>query len=181
MANEKELTIRREYGYPNLETFKIDPIKKLLEKYVGTGKGWIDPFAGNNSPAEITNDLNPNNKATFHLQAEEFGKQLTGMYEGILFDPPYSPRQISECYKGIGLKVTMKDTQNGLLYSSVKKTVYNKIIIGGTAISFGWQSGGFGEKLGFKMIEILLVYHGGGHNDTIVVVEKKVQSKLIED
>jgi hypothetical protein len=27
-------------------------------------------------------------------------------------------------------------------------------------------------------LEILLVAHGGNHNDTIVVVEKKIQTKL---
>jgi hypothetical protein len=34
------------------------------------------------------------------------------------------------------------------------------------------------EALGFHMIEILLVYHGGGHNDTIVTVERKMNSSL---
>lgn len=36
-----------------------------------------------------------------------------------------------------------------------------------------WNSGGFGKNLGFEMIEILLVPHGGHHNDTIVTVERK--------
>lgn len=30
------------------------------------------------------------------------------------------------------------------------------------------------KKYGFEIIEILLVAHGGWHNDTIVTVEKKV-------
>ena len=33
---------------------------------------------------------------------------------------------------------------------------------------------GDGKKYGFEIIEILLVAHGGWHNDTIVTVEKKV-------
>ncbi len=75
---------------PNKWTFKIQPIAKLLAKYVGTGNGWIDPFAGENSPAEITNDLNPKRPAKYHLHAEDFAKQLEGKWKGVLFDPPYS-------------------------------------------------------------------------------------------
>lgn len=44
----------------------------------------------------------------------------------------------------------------------------------GVVISCGWNSGGIGKKYGFDIVEILLVPHGGAHNDTIVVVEKKI-------
>ena len=43
----------------------------------------------------------------------------------------------------------------------------------GIALSCGWNSGGIGKTNGFKLIEILLVPHGGIHNDTIVTVEGK--------
>lgn len=33
---------------------------------------------------------------------------------------------------------------------------------------------GIGKKNGFEIIEILLVAHGGMHNDTIVTVERKL-------
>ncbi len=42
---------------PSMHTFTIKPIRELVGRYVKDGKGWIDPFAGENSPAEITNDL----------------------------------------------------------------------------------------------------------------------------
>lgn len=32
---------------PNKWTFEIPPIKKLIYKYGGDFKGWIDPFAVN--------------------------------------------------------------------------------------------------------------------------------------
>jgi len=35
-----------------------------------------------------------------------------------------------------------------------------------------------GKKMGFELIEILLVCHGSDHNDTIVTVERKVQSNF---
>lgn len=44
----------------------------------------------------------------------------------------------------------------------------------GIAITCSWNSGGMGKKYGFEIIEILLVPHGGWHNDTIVTVCKKI-------
>lgn len=44
---------------------------------------------------------------------------------------------------------------------------------GGIVITCGWNSGGIGKKYGFEIEEILLVAHGGWHNDTIVVVDRK--------
>jgi len=45
----------------------------------------------------------------------------------------------------------------------------------GIVVSFGWNSGGIGKKYGFEIEEILLVPHGGSHNDTIVTVERKIK------
>ena len=57
---------------PNKWTFQIPPIRDLVARYVGDGKGWIDPFAGMSSPAEFTNDLNPAMPAQCHLDALNF-------------------------------------------------------------------------------------------------------------
>lgn len=164
---------------PNKWTFTIKPIKELIGKYVDNGKGWIDPFAGNNSPAEYTNDLNPNTKANKHIKAIDFVKQTFKDLNGVLFDPPYSGRQVKECYNDLKIDVQRDDT-NSFFYWSVKREVAKKIKISGFAISCGWNSGGFGKKLGFEIIEILIIPHGSSHNDTIVVVEKKVQETFIK-
>ena len=97
---------------------------------------------------------------------------------GVLFDPPYSPRQIAEVYKSVGMAVGVEDTQNGRLYSETRDLLAPKIEPGGIAISCGWNSGGFGRARGFAIIELLLVCHGGAHNDTIVTVESKVQESV---
>lgn len=39
---------------------------------------------------------------------------------------------------------------------------------------FGWNSGGIGKKYGFEIEKIILIAHGGWHNDTIITIEKKV-------
>lgn len=171
------MEIRRVWAMPNKWTFQIPPIAELLIKYVGDGKGWIDPYAGSSRLAEFRNDLNPSNQAPTHLTAKEWASQLTGGYAGVLFDPPYSPRQIRECYNSVGLAVHTEDT-NGSFWCDVKDLIGPKIKVGGYAISFGWNTTGFGKGLGFKIIEILLVCHGGYHNDTIVTVEKKINANI---
>ncbi len=44
----------------------------------------------------------------------------------------------------------------------------------GIVISFGWNTNGIGKTKGFEIIEILMVAHGGSHNDTICTVERKL-------
>ena len=92
--------------------------------------------------------------------------------DGVLFDPPYSPRQMSECYKSIGLSVNQTMTQSG--WPKEKDEISRIVRSGGFCISFGWSSCGIGKKRGFQIIELLLICHGGGHNDTIVTVEEKL-------
>lgn len=163
------------FSMPSMHTFTMQPVKNLLRLYVQDYELWADPFAGYNSPAIETNDLNPECPSKYHMKAEEFSKEFEDeTIDGILFDPPYSPRQISECYKSIGLPVGMKDTQNGRLYKSVKDSFVPKIVMGGIAICFGWNSQGFGITRGFKLEKIMLVSHGGAHNDTIVTIERKL-------
>jgi hypothetical protein len=164
--------ISRIWAMPSRHTFLIKPISILIAKYVQDGRGWVDPFAGENSPAEITNDLNPDKPATFHLHAKDFANQLTGKYKGVLFDPPYSLRQVKECYDKIGVKLFQEDTQR--FPQNVKELIAPKIENNGIAITFGWNSQGFGKNLGFEIIEILMVPHGRSHNDTIVTVERKI-------
>ncbi len=166
------MIMNRVWAMPNKWTFLIKPIAELVARYVGDGKGWLDPFAGMNSTAEITNDINPDIPVKYHLLADYFCEQIQGDFNGILFDPPYSLRQIKECYDSIGLKVSLNDSQDAS-FSKVKDIVSPKIMIGGYAICCGWNTNGFGMGRGFELIEILLVPHGGHHNDTIVTVEVK--------
>lgn len=165
------MIMNRVLAMPSKWTFTIKPIKELLEIY-NVGKNWIDPYAGKYSPAEIRNDHNPDSNADYHMEAEDFCKMIEGEFDGVLFDPPYSYRQVSEHYKVLGKKATQLDTCTRF-YNRAMNPICEKIKKGGYAISFGWNSNGFGIKRGFEIVEILLVAHGGHHNDTIVTVEKK--------
>ena len=161
----------------DLNTFKVKPIGQLVTRYVGDGGGWIDPFAGDNSPAEFTNDINPVKKAKDHLHALDWSAKLNGgTYKGVLYDPPYSLRQVKECYDSLGLEMSFEESKK--FPSNVKDVLAPKVEAGGLAICCGWDSIGFGKNRGFELVEIMLVCHGGRHNDTIVTVERKGSEML---
>lgn len=72
---------------------------------------WIDAFANESKLASITNDLNPVYDTDYHLDAFDFFQLFeNNSVDGILYDPPYSPRQVKECYDNIGRAVTQNDT-----------------------------------------------------------------------
>jgi len=167
------IKIERVWAMPSAWTFTIKPIKELSQEEVGEGL-WCDPFAGKNSPAQVRNDINPEREAEYHMDALEFLKlQPSGSYNGVLLDPPYSNRQVSEHYKAQGMKVTGWHTSAGW-GKSIRDEVARVTMVGGKVISCGWNSGGIGKKRGFEMVRLLLVPHGGSKNDTIVTVEVKL-------
>lgn len=156
-------TVRRAWAMPNASTFTIKPIEELIKKYLyDAGGTWLDPFAGQ-SPFRslcISNDLNPDFRVRYHLESLEFLKQFyPETAEGVLFDPPYSPRQISECYKNIGTPVQKEDTQSKF-YALRKDEIGRVVRPGGYVLSFGWNSNGLGIRRGFQIVEVLLVAHG---------------------
>lgn len=158
---------------PNSKTFSIKPIAELINKYlVGIS---ADPFARDSKLATLTNDLDPTTTAESHLDALDFLKGLEpNSIDTMLYDPPYSPRQVAECYKALSRTVDMTTTQASY-WSNQKKEIGRVVKPDGICITCSWNSGGIGKKYGFEIIEILLVAHGGWHNDTIVVVERKVK------
>lgn len=152
------MKITREWAMPNKKTFTIKPIKKLIKK-ITILEDWLDLF-----PCPYKRDA-----------LEELARWKDESWDGILFDPPYSPRQLKECYQNMGK--SLHDTKSSV-WSKWKDETAKKIKPCGKCISFGWSSNGLGKCRGFEIIEILLVAHGGNHNDTICVVERKINHTL---
>ena len=173
------LQIQRAWAMPSKNTFEIKPIKELIHKHISGKSVIVDPFANINTIATITNDLDPSMPTTYHMDAEEFLNTLPDeSADMVLYDPPYSTRQVSECYKKFGRSVNMQTTQNSY-WTRQKKEISRILKPGGTVITFGWNSGGIGRSNGFEIVEILMVAHGGWHNDTICTVETKVKSQNV--
>ena len=147
-----EYKIERVWAMPSKQTFSIQPISKLLKEELGE---YLDVF-----PYPYKHD------------ALEFLKSLPDQSETfVAYDPPYSPRQLKECYDSLGMSVGHHS--NAKYWSNCKDEINRIIKTGGKIISFGWNTNGMGKGRGFKITRILLVSHGGMHNDTICMVNKK--------
>lgn len=174
------MNISRTWAMPHSDTFSVKPIGEFVKKYLANSKISVDPFARNKQWATYTNDLNPETLAEYHLDALEF---LEGLAEQkvnadlVIFDPPYSPRQLAECYKQIGRKATMQDTQ-AKSWSDWKNAIANITDKNSIVLSFGWNTVGMGAKRGFEIAEILMVCHGGQHNDTICMAETRLTKRV---
>lgn len=165
------MNINRAWAMPNSKTFSIKPIEDIIKRYIHGVS--IDPFANSSRLATVTNDLDEQHDTDFHLDALDFLRQFdTESVDTVLYDPPYSPRQVAECYKALGQTVNMQTTQASY-WSRQKAEIARIVKPGGVVVTCSWNSGGIGAKYGFRIEEILLVAHGGWHNDTIVVVERK--------
>ena len=157
---------------PNADTFSIKPIGDLVKKYLRGIS--VDPFARNKRWATHTNDLNPNTFAEHHMDATDFLLMLVDQgvkADVVIIDPPYSPRQVKECYDSIGHKMKQGDALLGAVRKKMKAAICAVLGPAGTVLHFGWNSVGMGRNLGFEIVELLLVCHGSDHNDTICVVE----------
>jgi hypothetical protein len=172
----------RIWAMPTSDTTKCLPIGELVSKYaIGTV---IDPFARNSRYAkEYTNDLNPETDAKYHMDAKDFLDMLVTQgiqADCVIFDPPFSPRQIKECYDGIGKKMEQMDAFR--THWKPERDAINKLLkLNGVVLSFGWNTVGMGHGRGYRAEEILIVCHGPGHNDTLVLVERKICEQCILD
>lgn len=160
------------WAMPSRWTFTIPPVADFLARHLDGRSVIVDPFAGQSDVATHRNDLG---RGGIDAEAYCLGLLESGLVaDAIVFDPPYSPRQIAECYASIGRKCETKDTQNAALYARVRRPLADLLRPGGVALSFGWNSAGFGN--GWTREEVLLVQHGGAHNDTICVAQRKPES-----
>jgi hypothetical protein len=181
-----EIKFSRKWQMANAETFSIPAIKSLIANYVSSDMlrncgDWIDPFCRDSifkKQMKFSNDANPDFAGTHNMDALDFLKLFPDQsFDGVLFDPPFSPRQAKEEYQGFGSECP--DTTRA--FWADRKTEAARVVkINGYAICCGWTSGGLGMKNGFELKEVLLVCHGQ-QNDTIVTVEQKTSTTLPTD
>jgi hypothetical protein len=168
---EIKMIANRVWAMPSKWTFTVKPIKQLLNRYVADEIISVDPFAGENSPATMTNDIEGRGNK-FQMDALEFLKSLDcDSVDLVLFDPPYSVemclRHYTPKYNGTAGRAEY--------WAKCKDEIARILKLGGVCISFCWDSTGIGKKRGFEIEEILLVCHGACHNDTIVTVDRKIK------
>lgn len=136
-------------------------------------------FANKSRYGTITNDLNPEFKTMFNLDALEFIKmQRDEIADVILFDPPYSLTQAAQLYKDYGKEKLDISLANMKYWADLKDECARVCRLGGIVISCGWNTNGLGSNRGFDLREVLIVAHGGGKNDTLVTVETKLTHQI---
>lgn len=159
---------------PNSRTFKVKPIKQFVEKWLEGKSVIVDPFANECKYGTITNDLNTVFDTDYHMDALDFLKMLPDeSCDCVIYDPPYSLRQVKECYEGVGIEVTAEHTKatwRAKHCDEIKRILKP----GGVALCFGWNTNGIGKKRGFEIKEILIVAHGGSKYDTLCTAEEKI-------
>jgi hypothetical protein len=166
------------WDMPSKNTFQIPSVNRFIHRYYNKSIYSIDPFSNSSSLATVKNDLDGNYSCDYNMDALDFLKMFdSNSVDLVFFDPPYSPRQVSECYKMLGKTVTIKDTMSSF-WSELKNEISRIVKPNGIVLSFSWNSNGIGKNRGFEILEVLNVAHGGQHNDTICVAERKFQIEI---
>ncbi len=167
---------------PNSLTFNMPPVIDLLKRWIPSeAKIIIDPFARNSTYGTVTNDLNPDTLAMYHMDALEFLTMLRDkgiIADVVIFDPPYSVSQVKECYNGIGKKLMQSDVWRTAAWSKEKKVIDEMSKTGTIFFYFGWNTTGMSPKDGWETQEIMILNHGACHNDTICTVQRKIKSDV---
>ena len=167
------MKITRVWAMPNKNTFTIFPIRAFVERLIEGANVIVDPFANECKYGTITNDLNPSYDTTYHMDALDFLRLIpANSADLVLYDPPYSLRQVKESYEGVGIAMTQENAQSSWRARHLDE-IARILKPKGKAICFGWNSNGVGKTRGMEMVRVLLVSHGGSHNDTICTVEIK--------
>jgi hypothetical protein len=167
------MKMSRVWASANGDTFQCRPIGEFVQRYLVQPS--IDPFARNCAWATYTNDLNPDTIAQYHVDVLEFLELMLAQgvqAKTIIFDPPYSPRQIKETYNGIGREMTQEDGWRTAAWTKEKYLCDRLLKKDGVFLHFGWNSMGIARD-GYDLEEILLVCHGAAHSDTICMAQRK--------
>lgn len=153
---------------PRKYTFEQSKLKQWVEKWC-IGKV-LNLFAGKTklNVDEYRVDINKEMIADYYGDAYEFIKTTKMKFDTIILDPPYNLRKAREKYNGhyIGS------------FTKIKNKLSKILKINGRVITLGYDSIGMSKSRGFSKIGICLICHSGDHQDTIAVVEEKIQGVL---
>lgn len=154
---------------PKRYTFEQPRLKEWVEKWC-QGKV-LNLFAGKiklKVDTEVRVDIDPNMPADFYMNSYDFVKiaiEKNMRFDTIVLDPPYNLRKSREKYEGrwIGKFTKIKNLLSQILNKN------------GRTIILGYDTVGMSKSRGFEKIAICVICHNGDHNDTLAVVEQKLE------
>jgi hypothetical protein len=152
---------------PKKYTFEMPLLKKWVEQQC-RGKV-LNLFAGKVTLCvdEVRNDVDLATPAEYHLPADEFCKMAItkGMkFDTIILDPPYNLRKAVEAYNGRYFHS----------FTPIRRMCAELLNQNGRIITLGYDTTGLGKKRGFKKVAVCIVNHKGDHDDTLCLVEQKI-------
>lgn len=165
------------FGFEYIEApaakWTFDP--KSIRRYVESRlEGRVlNLFSGENQLRHtdeiVRNDLDDSIEADHHFDALEVAEHFSPRsFDTILLDPPYNVRKAREKYNG---------RYRGE-FTVIKDRIIPLVKLGGRVIHFGYASTGMGRSRGFENREVCLINHKGDHNDTICVIEERIEGGL---
>lgn len=134
-----------------------------------------DPYA-RNCPIglEYTNDLDESTEAHHHLDALDFLCSLpSGAFDAVIFDPPFSEYQAARYEVGTANIYT---TPGAIKMQMCE--IERILKPGGFMLKFGFNTSR--HKHHFDLMRVIVVNHGGNHNDTLVSLWRKSNHNLGE-
>lgn len=157
----------------NKWTFQPKPVRRFVESHL-EGRV-LNLFAGQTELRhsgeivrnDIDGDLNAEHRFDAANVSEYFDEET---FDTVILDPPYNVRKSREKY-GDGDKIKGK-------FTHVKDQIRYIVKPGGKVLHFGYASTGMGRNRGFRKEGIALFNHKGDINDTIAVVETRVEQSL---
>ena len=153
---------------PKKYTFEQPKLKALVESYCNGSV--LNLFAGRVklNVCETRNDIDIEMPADFHMDAYKLVTEMVErgiQYDTIILDPPYNLRKAREKYEGRYI---------GLL-TKIKNEIPKICTDGGIVIILGYDTVGMSKSRGFEKIAVAVIYHNGDHNDTLMVIEKRIR------
>lgn len=153
---------------PKKWTFEQPKLKTWVESWCKKGQT-LNLFAGKTKLDinETRVDSNPEMIADYYMDALEYVEKCIEegvLFDNVILDPPYNLRKSREKYEGkyIGSFTKIKNK----LVQIVKK--------GGNVVTLGYDTVGMSKSRGFEKIAVCVVCHNGDHNDTLILVERKL-------
>ena len=155
---------------PARYTFEMPQLKAWVEQWC-RGQT-LNLFGGKirlKIDEEISNDIDTTMPTIHHMDAMQLVDSWTGPpFDTIVLDPPYNLRKAREKYNGrfIGSFTKIKDHLIPIMAERAR------------VISLGYDTVGMSRRRGFHKIAIVVVCHGGDHNDTLGVVEERTNTNI---
>ena len=154
-------------------TFKDTTVRKWVEERLNGDV--LNACAGetqlSHSREIHRNDVNTDRPADTHHNLKELDQHLTGPFDTVVYDPPWSVFQVNDKYEGRGQDTIKQSTL-------MAKAIDNLIGPGGVVLGFGYTINMLPTSLGYDLKEVAVFTIPGPGKDFFGSVHEKKNMDL---